>query len=59
MFDSSMVNESSGFEPLKFYCIDIRIVKQQRHRSASEGLQTDLGLPNSNQRNILNVSFPL
>ena len=20
MFDSSMVNESSGFEPLKFYC---------------------------------------
>ena len=21
MFDSSMVNEPSGFEPLKFYCI--------------------------------------
>ena len=23
MFDSSMVNEPSGFEPLKFYCISI------------------------------------
>ena len=24
MFDSSMVNEPSGFEPLKFYCTCIR-----------------------------------
>ena len=35
MFDSSMVNEPSGFEPLKFYCITI-MMKQ------SKGLNDDL-----------------
>ena len=46
MFDSSMVNEQSGFEPLKFYCINATVNKEMYARFEIIGTEVNVRIQN-------------